>query len=52
MEHIHTKPYFANGKIVCIECMGKRDTHKNECFCSCHSQLKLICPKCKLFHNN
>lgn len=52
-EHIHTDlTYFANGKLVCSDCVGKRDTHKNECFCECHKQEKLQCSKCINFHRS
>ena len=51
MDHQHKQGlYFANGKLVCSECISKDDENKNECFCICHNENNLQCPQCERFH--
>lgn len=52
-EHIHKgKTFWANGKIVCEECVTPDDKGVNECFCKCHQTGLLACRSCGVFHVN
>lgn len=49
-DHTHINPFSTNNKIVCNDCITADDRGKNECFCKCHKDTKLICPACERFH--